>query len=54
VVWRLGINPELQHAARRVQGAGDHAVASELARVAQVAQVDELNAALADGTLQPG
>jgi hypothetical protein len=51
VVWRLGINPELQHAARRVQGAGDHAVASGLARVAQV---DELNAALADGTLQPG
>ena len=48
VVWRLGIDPELQHAARRVEGAGHHAVASELA------QGDELNAGLADGTLQPG
>jgi len=40
VVRRLRVDPELEHAARRVERAGDHALALELAHVADV---DELH-----------
>src|SRR5581483_3834765 len=36
VVGAVGIDPELQHAARTVKGAGDHAFALELPHVTQV------------------
>src|SRR5205823_3215614 len=40
VVGAVGIDPELQHAARAVEGAGDHALALELADVAEVDEDD--------------
>ena len=40
MIRALGIDPELEHAARRVEGAGDDALALELAHVADV---DELH-----------
>src|SRR4029450_8445544 len=49
VIRALGVGRDLEHAARAVEGAGDHALALQLAHVAQV---DEHDVVLAEALLR--
>src|SRR5215207_5225314 len=40
VVWALGVDPELQHATRAMEGAGDAALALQFARITQIHKND--------------